>query len=224
MAQETIVGYLDGVEQSGNKVTFKVKKHEKRDFPDWYIGWFPPKDNANQAAAPDLKPGRFYKFICDVVEREKKDKKGVVQVDSNGNPLMVKYYNYVSSSPATERDTLTTAPPAPRQAQPQASAPRVKDDILEDPEWGGKPKQIADAKPEPGSWASKESSIERQCALKAAVELEVALISKGEGSSSITAVLQCAEFMLRFLQTGNAPTEPFVLTLPAEEQQPEGAL
>ena len=53
-AQRTVVtGYLFSVGVQGNKTTFSVKQHEKRQYPDWYVGYF---QNPNGNPAPQLHP------------------------------------------------------------------------------------------------------------------------------------------------------------------------
>ena len=70
MPQETITGLLDGVEQKGNKTTYKVKKSEARQYPDWYIGYFEGEDD--EEGPPNLRSGKWYTFVCNTREKDGK--------------------------------------------------------------------------------------------------------------------------------------------------------
>ena len=107
----TVAGYLDAIGVKGNKTTYSVKKNPKRDFPDWYVGYFA---NENDEGAPRLTTGAWYRMLCDTKDG------GLSQ--KTGRPIT--YYNLVQATPISEAEAYSAAstPVAPT-ARPKAAAP-----------------------------------------------------------------------------------------------------
>ena len=191
-AQRTVVtGYLFSVGVQGNKTTFSVKQHEKRQYPDWYVGYF---QNPNGNPAPQLTTDAWYKFLCDVVER-------------NGK----RYYNLVQATPTTEQEAQAvpagpaapTPPPASGRAASPAAGPVAGQreplpfDDSPFPEEGTHAEPPVAAAPQ---YVDRDESIWRSVSLQQAIAW--AAIPSTEGVPTPASITRIAAMYLHYLRTG----------------------
>lgn len=177
--RKTITAVLEaqGEKQKGGKLAFEYQvRRQGMNFPD-FITWWPPRDDGKEgppATPPKGVLGQIYRYTVDA--------------KSKGEGKKGEYYNLVSIQAAD----VPKPQGGPGAAPSGPSAPEAEAPPWEVEEQG------------PGRRDATRASIEKQTALKAAVELAGYHIAKGQDMKSAEVLLVASKFAA-WLATGELP-------------------